>query len=100
MLRYLALRALVATASPERGFGAFNWAHYSNPAVDALLERALATLDAGRRESLARDAMRAAMRDYAVIPLHYQVTTWAMKRSLEYAPRTDEFTFAHQFRPR
>ncbi len=96
----LALRALVATASPERGFGAFNWARYSNPAVDALLERAFATLDERAREALARDAMRAAMRDYAVIPLHHQVTTWAMKRSLEYAPRTDEFTFAHHFRPR
>jgi peptide/nickel transport system substrate-binding protein len=38
------------------------------------------------------------MRDYAVIPLHHQVTTWAMKKSLAYAPRTDEFTFAHHFR--
>jgi peptide/nickel transport system substrate-binding protein len=35
-----------------------------------------------------------------VIPLHHQVTTWAMKRTLQYAPRTDEFTFAHRFRPR
>jgi peptide/nickel transport system substrate-binding protein len=96
----LALRALVATASPERGFGTYNWAHYSNPAVDALLERGFATLDEKAREALAREAMRAAMRDYAVIPLHHQVTTWAMKRSLEYEPRTDEFTFAHHFRPR
>jgi len=38
------------------------------------------------------------MRDYAVIPLHHQIATWAMKRSLAYAPRTDEFTFAHQIR--
>jgi peptide/nickel transport system substrate-binding protein len=96
----LSLRALVATPSPERGFGAFNWAHYSNPRVDALLERGFATLDERAREALAREAMRAAMRDYAVIPLHHQVTTWAMKRTLQYAPRTDEFTFAHRFRPR
>jgi peptide/nickel transport system substrate-binding protein len=96
----LSLRALVATPSPERGFGAFNWAHYSNARVDALIERGFATLDERGRERLAQEAMRLAMRDYAVIPLHHQVTTWAMKASLAYAPRTDEFTFARDFRPR
>jgi hypothetical protein len=25
--------------------------------------------------------------------------TWAMKKSLRYTPRTDEFTFAHHFKP-
>jgi peptide/nickel transport system substrate-binding protein len=96
----LALRALVATPDPKTGFGAFNWTHYSNPRVDALLERGFATLDEAKREALAQEAMRAAMRDYAVIPLHHQVTTWAMRSSLAYAPRTDEFTFAHHFRTR
>ena len=96
----LALRALVATADPDKGFGAFNWSGYSNPRVDALLERAFASVDGKQREALARDAMRLAMRDYAVIPLHHQVTTWAMRKPLAYAPRTDEFTFAHHFRAR
>ncbi|HTF14915.1 MAG TPA: ABC transporter substrate-binding protein [Burkholderiales bacterium] len=96
----LALRALVATADPDKGFGAFNWSGYSNPRVDALLERAFASVDEKRREALARDAMRLAVRDYAVIPLHHQVTTWAMRKPLAYAPRTDEFTFAHHFRAR
>ena len=47
--------------------------------------------------SEAAAAMRLAMRDYAVIPLHHQMATWAMKKPLVYAPRTDEFTFAHHF---
>jgi peptide/nickel transport system substrate-binding protein len=96
----LALRSLVATPDPKRGFGAFNWSHYSNPKVDALLERAFGTMDEASREAIAREAMRVAMRDRAVLPLHYQITTWAMKSSLAYTPRTDEFTFAHRFRPR
>ncbi|HZF19762.1 MAG TPA: ABC transporter substrate-binding protein [Burkholderiales bacterium] len=96
----LALRSLVATPDPKKGFGAFNWSGYSNPRIDALLERAFATVDDKGREALAQDAMRAAMRDHAVVPLHHQVTTWAMKKSLSYAPRTDEFTFAHHVRPR
>jgi len=96
----LALRSLVATADANKGFGAFNWSGYSNPKVDELLERAFATVDEKARETLAREAMRTAMRDVAVIPLHHQVTTWAMRRPLAYAPRTDEFTFAHHVRPR
>jgi len=95
----LALRSLVATVDPDKGFGAFNWSSYSNPRVDELLERAFASVDEKKREALARDAMRLAMRDYAVIPLHHQITTWAMRKPLAYAPRTDEFTFAHHFRP-
>jgi peptide/nickel transport system substrate-binding protein len=96
----LALRPLVATVNPEKGFGAFNWPHYSNPRLDELLERGFSSIDEKKREALAQEAMRLAMRDYAVIPLHHQVTTWAMKKSLAYAPRTDEFTFAHHFRAR
>jgi peptide/nickel transport system substrate-binding protein len=96
----LALRSLVATADAKKGFGAFNWSGYSNPKVDELLERAFATVDEKAREALAREAMRTAMRDVAVIPLHHQVTTWAMRKPLTYAPRTDEFTFAHHVRPR
>lgn len=95
----LALRSLVATADPNKGLGAFNWSSYSNPRVDELLERAFASVEEKQREALARDAMRLAMRDYAVIPLHHQITTWAMRKPLAYAPRTDEFTFAHHFRP-
>jgi peptide/nickel transport system substrate-binding protein len=94
----LALRSLVATANPDKGFGAFNWSGYSSAGVDELLERAFGSVDEKRREALAREAMRLAMRDYAVIPLHHQVTTWAMRKPLAYVPRSDEFTFAHHFR--
>jgi peptide/nickel transport system substrate-binding protein len=96
----LALRSLVATADANKGFGAFNWSGYSNRKVDELLERGFATVDEKGREALAREAMRTAMRDVAVIPLHHQITTWAMRKPLAYAPRTDEFTFAHHVRAR
>ena len=96
----LALRSLTATADAKKGFGSFNWSGYSNPKLDALLERGFATVDEKAREAIAREAMRLAMRDLAVIPLHHQVATWAMKKGLAYAPRTDEFTFAHHVRAR
>ncbi len=96
----LALRSLVATPNPEKGWGAWNWGRYTNPKVDALMEQALGSVDRAKREALAREANTLAMNDLAFIPLHHQVVSWAMRASLNYTPRTDEFTFAHHFIPR
>jgi len=95
----LALRSVVATFDPEKGTGAWNWGRYSNPKVDRLVSQALATVDDARREALAREAMALTMADRPVILLHHQIATWAMRRDLRYAARTDEYTFAHHFRP-
>jgi peptide/nickel transport system substrate-binding protein len=95
----LALRSLAATPNADKGHGAWNWARYSNPALDTLVQQSLATVDPAKRETAARAASALAAREAVFIPLHYQVVTWAMKRSLDYAARTDEFTFAHHFRP-
>jgi peptide/nickel transport system substrate-binding protein len=96
----LALRALVATPDAAKGYGAWNWGHYSNPKVDALLEQDFATLDNAKREALARAAARLALGDVPVILLHHQLASWAMKKNIAYSPRTDEYTLARDFRPR
>ena len=95
----LALRSLAATANPDKGYGAWNWGGYANPRLDELVERSLGTVDAAGREALAREAAALAADELAFIPLHYQMATWAMKRNLSYAARTDEFTLAHRFKP-
>lgn len=94
-----ALRTLVGTPNPETGWGSWNWGRYSNPAVDRLVVQSLATVDAIKREDLVRQATAIALQDNAVIPLHHQVATWAMRHGLTYPARIDEFTFAHQFKP-
>jgi len=96
----LSLRSLVATANPDKGYGAWNWGGHSDPKLDRLVERSLGTVEPARRDALAREAAALAAADVAFIPLHYQVATWAMKSTLSYAARTDEFTFAHHFKPR
>jgi peptide/nickel transport system substrate-binding protein len=95
----LALRSLVATPNAEKGYGAWNWGGYANPGLDELVAQSLATVDPARREALARSASALAAREVAIVPLHYQVVTWAMRRNITYTARTDEFTFAHHFRP-
>jgi len=96
----LALRSLVATFDATKGYGTWNWGRYSSTRVDELVERALATVDPAARAPIAQEAMRAAMQAYAVIPLHHQIVTWAMRRDLAYAARTDEYTLAHHLRRR
>jgi peptide/nickel transport system substrate-binding protein len=93
-----ALRTLVGTVNPDTGWGTWNWGRYSNAKVDALVLSSLATVDAKKRDALSREAMAEAMRDYAVIPLHHQFASWAMRRGVRYTARLDEFTYAHQFR--
>ena len=95
----LALRAVVATADADKGYGTWNWGRYSNRRVDALLEQGFATLDENKREALAREAAALALKDAPVILLHHQIASWAMKKNIAYRPRTDEYTFAHEFRP-
>lgn len=96
----LALRALLAAPNSAKGYGAWNWGGYSNPQVDALLEQGFATLDENKREDLARAAATLALRDVPVILLHHQLASWAMKKNIAYGARTDEYTFARDFRPR
>ncbi len=95
----LALRSLVATRDPSRGNGGWNWSYYSSPEVDRLLDAAAGEFDPERREATVRRAMRQAMNDLAVIPLHHTMASWAMTRGLRYTARTDEFTFAHEVHP-
>ncbi|MCC7485038.1 MAG: ABC transporter substrate-binding protein [Burkholderiales bacterium] len=96
----LALRSLAATPDPGRGYGAWNWSGHASAKLDRLIEQSLATVDAGKRETIAREASALAAAEVAFIALHYQVATWAMRANLAYTARTDEFTFAHHFRPR
>ncbi len=95
----LALRSLAGTPDPNKGYGAWNWGGYANPQLDQIIAQSLATVDLDKREALARSASALAAREVAFIPLHYQIVTWAMKKSIAYTARTDEFTFAHHFRP-
>lgn len=91
------LRALIATRDPNKGFGGFNSGNYSNPKVDDLLERALATIDDGDRNKSLQSATEIAMKDLAIIPLHHQVNIWAARKPITFGGRADERTNAADF---
>ncbi len=92
------LRALAACDNPARGLGVVNWLKYCNPKMDELLMKALNTVDDPARLKLLQEATAIVVSDAGIIPIHHQVTTWATKKGIVYAPRTDERTHAYAFR--
>jgi peptide/nickel transport system substrate-binding protein len=94
------LKALVMTFNRDKGFGTANRGRYSNGKVDALTEDALMTVDDVKREAYLQRAAEIAIGDTGVIPLHFQVSLWATRDGIAYAPRVDENTLAHKFVPR
>ena len=91
-----ALVNVVATFDRATGRGASNNARYSNPAIDALIDKALSTVADGPREALLREAVKMAMDDLTFIPLYNQINTWAFKQAVFYPARSDERTFAFE----
>jgi len=92
------LFAMLASYSSERRSGASNYGRYSNPALDALLDRSLTTYDQAARTVLQQQASRVAVEDLAVIPLYFQLNAWATRKPLVFTPRIDGRTPAYAAR--
>ena len=86
------LRSLLATYDKTKGWGTANRGRFSNAKMDALLGEALRTVDDPKRSKLLQDATAIAMQQYGIIPLHYQVNTWATSNKYCIEPRSDEAT--------
>jgi peptide/nickel transport system substrate-binding protein len=93
------LRSLLATYDASKGMGTTNRGRYSNPAFDKVLGDALVTMDDKKREVLIQQAAEMAMGDTGLIPLHYEVSTWATTKGMKYTPRTDQYTLASGLKP-
>lgn len=94
------LRALLATYDAKAGLGTANRGRFSDPGVDALLEQAMTTIDDTKRGiMLARASEKAVGELTGLVPLHYEVSTWATRKDLVYKARADQYTFAFETRP-
>ncbi len=90
-----ALKSLLTTHDKSKGFGASNRGRFSQEGVDKLVIEALATVDDPKRQGLLAKATELAIGTHqGIIPLHYQVNTWATRPGLKYRARTDERTIA------
>jgi len=88
------LKSLIHSHNKDLGFGSSNRGRHNDPETDALIEEALRTVDDAKRQELLAAATERAIENVAIIPTHFQVSTWAAKKGLTYAARTDEYTLA------
>ncbi|MBI3497009.1 MAG: ABC transporter substrate-binding protein [Proteobacteria bacterium] len=93
------LRALLACWDPARGMGTANRGRYCSKEMDGLLADALSTIDEKKRAQILAKASEIAMNDVGIIPLHYEVTTWATRKGLKYNARVGQETLAMEVRP-
>ena len=82
------LQSLVRTVGAQ-GDGNYNVGRYSNPQMDALIERIKQEVDQKNRNALIEQALVLSHQDVSHIPLHNQVIPWAMKKSVELYHRAD-----------
>ena len=85
---FYSLQSLVRSVGTG-GDGNYNVGRYSNPQIDALIERARKETDLSLRTELMTRALVMANEDVAYLPLHNQVIPWAMKKSVDVIHRAD-----------
>jgi peptide/nickel transport system substrate-binding protein len=88
------LRLLLCTPDVQNGFGNANRGNYSNAEFDALVRKAIATMDDDARRLLLEEASAIAMGEVAIAPVCARMTTWATKRGISYKAQADGSTLA------
>ena len=71
------------------GDGNYNVGRYSNPRMDALVERTKKETDLKLRTSLLTEALQLSNDTVSHLPLHNQIVPWAMKKTIDVVHRAD-----------
>ena len=87
-------RVWLATPDEANGVGTSNNGGWSDPAFDADVLKAMATMDDAARAGLLRAASARALEEMPVIPVHFEEAVWASRAGLRYAGRADQETLA------
>ncbi len=84
-----AVQSLLRTRIDKSADGDYNLGRYSNPKVDALIDRLKTEVDTKKRAEIAREVTQLHMADVGHIPLHHQVIPWAMRSNVSVVHRAD-----------
>ena len=88
------LLSLLVTPNKEKGQGTTNRSRYSNPAMDKLVLDSGGMMDDGQRAATLAKASELAMADFAMLPIHFEHSVWAMKKGISFHGRADQQTMA------
>jgi peptide/nickel transport system substrate-binding protein len=84
-----ALYTLLGTRDGKRG--EVNSGGYSNPTLDALIDKIGVETDPPKRAAMIQQSIQILQKDVATVPLHQQVIVWAARKNIELAQPGDNF---------
>ncbi|WP_299961023.1 ABC transporter substrate-binding protein [uncultured Roseobacter sp.] len=87
--------ALFYTRDTKEGYGQVNRGSYSNPEMDALVDKADATPSIEERDEYLQEATKILMADLPMIPVHYEQDIYAARKGVTLEPRVDKFIWAY-----
>ncbi|MBW6398431.1 ABC transporter substrate-binding protein [Roseomonas sp. HJA6] len=93
-----ALTALIRTPNAARAHGGWNRTRYSNPQLDALLDRVDSEFDPAKREADTQEAIRWVADNLPLVPIFHVGASWGLRRGLTMTPRADQYTMATEVR--
>ena len=79
----------------KEGYGQVNRGSYSNPEVDALIDKADSTPRVEERDKHLQAVTEILLRDIPMIPVHYEQDIYGARDGIEFTPRTDKFMWAY-----
>ncbi|MDP3619418.1 MAG: ABC transporter substrate-binding protein [Ramlibacter sp.] len=86
------LNSLLVTPNKDKGVGTTNRSRYSNKAMDKLVDDSADLMDPAKRGEMLARASETAMADFAMLPIHFEHSVWAMKKGIEFSGRADQQT--------
>jgi peptide/nickel transport system substrate-binding protein len=84
-----AFEQVIHTPDRRRHLGESNDVGYSNPALDALIERSAEELDLSRRDSMLREIMRTVAQERPIVPIGIVDDVYAIRDRYRWQPRED-----------
>jgi peptide/nickel transport system substrate-binding protein len=90
---------ILQTSNAAARTGASNMRRFSNPELDAIVDRASAMMDDPERERATHEIIRWTAREVPYFPLLHLTSFWGLRRGLRHDPRMDERTTAMGIRP-
>ena len=87
--------SLFYTRDKREGYGQVNRGSYSNPELDALIDKADSTPSIEERDAILQDATKILLADIPMIPLHYEQDIYGVRDGVTLQPRVDKFIWAY-----
>jgi peptide/nickel transport system substrate-binding protein len=88
--------ALFYSRDKKEGYGQVNRGSYSNPELDAAVDRADSTAKIEERDAALQDATKILMEDIPMIPVHYEQDIYGVRDGITLTPRVDKFLWAYE----